>query len=57
MRDNDSNVSNTSAVTEAVTYVIDADSGWERDPDVFWVIDEGNEADWEDAIPEVLEEA
>lgn len=38
-----------------VVYVIDADSGWERDQDVVWIIDEGNEEEWADGIAYVIE--
>ena len=36
-------------------YAIDADSGWERDQDVVWIIDEGNDADCADDIVSVIE--
>jgi hypothetical protein len=39
-----------------VVYVIDADSGWENDEDILWHIDEGNEADWADAVATVIED-
>lgn len=37
-----------------VVYVIDADSGWEKNEDVMWIIDEGNGADWAYGIAYVI---
>ncbi|GJH23809.1 hypothetical protein [Caballeronia novacaledonica] len=31
----------------AIVYVIDQGGGWEQDEDVVWIIEEGNEAEWE----------
>lgn len=38
----------------AIVYVIDQNSGWEQDADVVWIIDEGNEADWENQESYIL---
>jgi aspartate-semialdehyde dehydrogenase len=41
-------VAAANAAGNDVVWGFDADSGWERDADVVWIIDEGNAEEWKD---------
>ncbi|MDR5830105.1 hypothetical protein P9250_19720 [Caballeronia sp. LP006] len=46
---------NETSQNEEIAYVIDAGSGWEQDDDLVWIIDEANEAAWENQVAFILD--
>jgi aspartate-semialdehyde dehydrogenase len=41
-------VAAVNAAGNDVVWAFDSSSGWERDDDVVWIIDEGNAEEWEE---------
>ncbi|MGF6443619.1 hypothetical protein [Paraburkholderia youngii] len=42
--------SDETAEKHGVVWAFDSASGWERDADVVWIVDEGNAEQWEEGV-------